>query len=265
MSVGKAYNSWTKSGLLEFYWGEHIHAGYYRHKSDDFKKAKIELIYQALNKFKIKNCKNILDVGCGIGGTCRILSKKFPTANIIGISISQEQIARAKELSKNYPNVSFKYADALKLPFKKNYFDLVWSCECGAHIKNKKQYVNELKRVSSDKIILMDWCLSDTLKPANNTEKKLVKRVQKQWQHAKFASVKEYKKLFGGNCKDEIWTQETKQSWIQAIQQGIINPLPVLLRPKTWFGVIRDIHGLWVLHRCFELKLVDFGVIYWKR
>jgi hypothetical protein len=29
-SVGREYDSWTKDGVLEHYWGEHIHLGYYR-------------------------------------------------------------------------------------------------------------------------------------------------------------------------------------------------------------------------------------------
>ncbi len=28
-SVGKEYDAWTNEGILEAYWGEHIHLGYY--------------------------------------------------------------------------------------------------------------------------------------------------------------------------------------------------------------------------------------------
>ena len=28
-SVAQSYDQWTKDGILEFYWGEHIHLGYY--------------------------------------------------------------------------------------------------------------------------------------------------------------------------------------------------------------------------------------------
>jgi MPBQ/MSBQ methyltransferase len=28
-SVGKEYDAWTSEGILEYYWGEHIHLGYY--------------------------------------------------------------------------------------------------------------------------------------------------------------------------------------------------------------------------------------------
>lgn len=28
-SVGREYDAWTNEGILEAYWGEHIHLGYY--------------------------------------------------------------------------------------------------------------------------------------------------------------------------------------------------------------------------------------------
>ena len=28
-NVGDEYDSWTQEGILEYYWGEHIHLGYY--------------------------------------------------------------------------------------------------------------------------------------------------------------------------------------------------------------------------------------------
>lgn len=28
-SVAKEYDAWTQDGILEYYWGEHIHLGYY--------------------------------------------------------------------------------------------------------------------------------------------------------------------------------------------------------------------------------------------
>ncbi len=35
-NVGEEYDAWTQEGILEHYWGEHIHLGYY---SDDERQA----------------------------------------------------------------------------------------------------------------------------------------------------------------------------------------------------------------------------------
>ena len=47
-SVANAYDQWTEDGILEFYWGEHIHPGHYglppRRKS--FLKAKEDFVHE---------------------------------------------------------------------------------------------------------------------------------------------------------------------------------------------------------------------------
>lgn len=32
-SVGREYDAWTDEGILEAYWGEHIHLGYYHEQA----------------------------------------------------------------------------------------------------------------------------------------------------------------------------------------------------------------------------------------
>lgn len=81
-SVGREYDSWTKEGILEYYWGEHIHLGYYNatemelgYKKKNFIQAKYDFIDEMLkfSKFSAPNDVStpfkVLDVGCGIGGT----------------------------------------------------------------------------------------------------------------------------------------------------------------------------------------------------
>ncbi|EOD35357.1 hypothetical protein EMIHUDRAFT_201398 [Emiliania huxleyi CCMP1516] len=80
-SVGEEYDAWTSEGILEYYWGEHIHLGYYE---EGQRKAPL---YGGKDFVEAK----VLDVGCGIGGTSRYIAKKFPSADVTGITISPEQ------------------------------------------------------------------------------------------------------------------------------------------------------------------------------
>ena len=80
-----------REGILEYYWGEHIHLGYYSeeerkkgYKKKDFKQAKFDFIDEMLSWSGARAPKRILDVGCGIGGTTRTLARKFPDAQIEG-------------------------------------------------------------------------------------------------------------------------------------------------------------------------------------
>merc|ERR1712087_814126 len=131
-TVGREYDAWTSEGILEYYWGEHIHLGYYEdgqrngpfYGGKDFIQAKYDFIDRMLDFSKAAAPKNVLDVGCGIGGTSRYLAKKFPQASVTGITISPEQQGRASSLAaeRGIANAKFELVDALKMKFADNSF-----------------------------------------------------------------------------------------------------------------------------------------------
>lgn len=98
--------------------------------------------------------KTMLDVGCHSGKFTHELSKKTPKTKIYGIDISKEAINYAK---KSYKNISFKVAEAKKLPFKNASFDLVTCLEVMEHIEKPNLVLKEIKRVIEDngKIIIL--------------------------------------------------------------------------------------------------------------
>ena len=80
-----------RDGILEYYWGEHIHLGYYTeeerargYKKKDFKQAKFDFVDEMLRWSGATSPSRVLDVGCGIGGTSRHLAAKFPGAQVQG-------------------------------------------------------------------------------------------------------------------------------------------------------------------------------------
>ena len=44
------------------------------------------------------------------------------------------------------PRTTAQVMDALKMEFPDNSFDLVWACESGEHMPDKKAYVDEMVR-----------------------------------------------------------------------------------------------------------------------
>lgn len=172
-TVGNEYDAWTREGILEYYWGEHIHLGYYNdeerrvgYKRKNFIKAKYDFIDEMAKfagmSFRADNALNILDVGCGIGGTSRYLAKNFgDKANVTGITLSPNQVERATALAKDraIDNVNFQVMDALNMDFPDNTFDVVWACESGEHMPDKKRYVEEMVRVlkPGGRIVIATW------------------------------------------------------------------------------------------------------------
>ena len=102
-TVASAYDAWTQDKLLERLWGEHIHLGFYSSgkKNIDFRIAKVQFVHELVKWSgldKLPKGSRILDVGCGIGGSSRILAKYYGF-NVTGITISPAQVKRARELT----------------------------------------------------------------------------------------------------------------------------------------------------------------------
>lgn len=92
---------------------------------------------------------HVLDIGCGLGGTSRMLAHKF-SANVKGIDITPEYIRTASLLSELIDlkeKTDFIHADALDLPFVSDSFDLVISQHTQMNIEDKEKFYSEIFRV----------------------------------------------------------------------------------------------------------------------
>lgn len=96
---------------------------------------------------KIKNGAKILEVGCGVGLTTRHIANKYDV-EIVGIDISRKMVSKAKERNRNIRNARFLVADAQKLPFKDNTFDIVFTESVIAFVPDKQKAIKEFKRVT---------------------------------------------------------------------------------------------------------------------
>jgi ubiquinone/menaquinone biosynthesis C-methylase UbiE len=91
----------------------------------------------------------VLDVGCGLGGPCRMLADKY-NCKTTGIDLSNEYIKTAKGLSKLVnldSKTSFIQGDATTLPFDDSTFDVVWTQHVQMNIPDKKMLYSEISRV----------------------------------------------------------------------------------------------------------------------
>ena len=135
-SVADSYDDWTNDGILEFYWGEHIHLGHYGSppRKKDFLKAKSDFVHEMVRwggLDKLPSGTTVLDVGCGIGGSSRMLAREYGFA-VTEVTLSPQQVRRAQELTAPEVNARFPVDDRL-VAFPDAGFHLVWSVEQDAH------------------------------------------------------------------------------------------------------------------------------------
>ncbi|TVQ43349.1 MAG: methyltransferase domain-containing protein [Gloeocapsa sp. DLM2.Bin57] len=273
-TVANSYDEWTEDGILEFYWGEHIHLGYYGSppQGKNFLQAKSDFVH-AMVKWggldKLPRGTTVLDVGCGIGGSSRILAKDYGFA-VTGITISPQQVKRAQELTPSEITAQFAVDDALNLSFGEGSFDVVWSIEAGPHMEDKAKFAQELMRVLKPGGILVvaDWnqrC--ESKKPLNFWEKLVMRQLLDQWSHPAFASIEGFAELLSatglvaGEVMTTDWTKETLPSWLDSIWQGIVRPKGLILFGFSGFlKSLREVPTILLMYLAFSTGLCRFGM-----
>lgn len=70
-----------------------------------------------------KQCRQILEIGCGTGEFSRMLSER--SEKILAIDLSPQMIRLAKNRSKLYPNIDFVAADAMTHHLADDQFDCI--------------------------------------------------------------------------------------------------------------------------------------------
>ena len=89
----------------------------------------------------------VLDVGCSFGYTCCLIAKKG--ARAYGDDINESLLEVAQELAEtNRLKVDFFRANAKRLPFPKETFDIVICSELIEHVVNWEKVVREITRVA---------------------------------------------------------------------------------------------------------------------
>lgn len=273
-SVANSYDQWTEDGILEFYWGEHIHLGHYGsppHRKD-FLVAKSDFVHEMVRwggLDKLPPQTTVLDVGCGIGGSSRILAKDYGF-KVTGITISPQQVQRAQELTPPELDAQFLVDDAMALSFPDASFDVVWSIEAGPHMPDKAIFAKELMRVLKPGGILVvaDWNQrDDRQKPLNFWEKPVMRQLLDQWSHPAFASIEGFSELLvatglvQGNVITADWTKETLPSWLDSIWQGIVRPQGLIRFGLPGFiKSLREVPTLLLMRLAFGTGLCRFGM-----
>lgn len=93
--------------------------------------------------------QTLLDVGSGIGGTCRYLAATFG-CQATGIDLTPEFCRIAEDLTRRTglaDRVVFQCGSALELPFEDASFDVVWTEHVQMNIADKQTFYREVFRV----------------------------------------------------------------------------------------------------------------------
>ena len=278
-SVARAYDEWTEDGILEFYWGEHIHLGHYGSppRRKDFRAAKSDFVHEMVRWGGLDRLPSgtiVLDVGCGFGGSSRMLARDYGFA-VTGVTISPRQVQRARQLTSEGLSAQFEVDDAMALSFPDASFDVVWSVEAGPHMPDKALFARELMRVlkPGGVLVLADWNQRDDRQtPLNFWEKPVMRQLLDQWSHPAFSSIEGFAELLAatgfvdGDVTTTDWTEQTLPSWLDSIWQGVARPQGLVRFGVSGFlKSVREVPTILLMRLAFGTGLCRFGMFRAKR
>ncbi|MGF1459317.1 MAG: methyltransferase domain-containing protein [Leptolyngbyaceae cyanobacterium] len=265
----------SSSALWENTWGEHMHHGYYgptgNQQKGDRSQAQVDLIDQLLNWAQIEPPKNILDAGCGIGGSALYLCHRYQ-AEVIGVTLSPAQAQRANEraaLAGLSDRAQFQVVDVLNTPFGDGEFDFIWSMESGEHYPDKAQFFRESYRLlkPGGRLLMATWCHRPTQSLAGDLTES--EQLHLSWLYQVYhlpyvLSVPDYAHLAQQAGLQQIrtadWSEAVAPFWDQVIASALQWEAITGLVQAGW-PAIQGALALGLMRWGFQRGLIRYGII----
>jgi ubiquinone/menaquinone biosynthesis C-methylase UbiE len=106
----------------------------------------IAKVRQCLSTIKLKNMRDALELGCGIGAVAAYLAATYEM-DAYGIDYDSEQIKIARRMHPETARLQYRVEDAAHLSFQDASFDLIVSQNVFHHIRDWQAVVKEIARV----------------------------------------------------------------------------------------------------------------------
>ncbi|MGB5962417.1 MAG: methyltransferase domain-containing protein [Coleofasciculaceae cyanobacterium] len=264
----------ASSGLWEQVWGEHMHHGYYGatgNEKKDRRQAQIDLIEELLIWAGIGQASNILDVGCGIGGSSLYLAEKF-NASATGITLSPIQAKRAAQRAQEADltsRVRFEVADALEMPFSDDSFDFVWSMESGEHMPDKQKFLAECYRVlkPGGTFLMATWChrpITPATGALTTEERQHLADIYRVYCLPYVISLPEYAEIADNLPFQDIrtadWSDAVEPFWDIVIDSAF-EPQALFALLQSGWGTIQAALSLGLMSRGYRRGLIRYGLL----
>ncbi|MFF4156516.1 SAM-dependent methyltransferase [Streptomyces sp. NPDC001678] len=140
-TIGEMYDQGSE--MLGALMGGSLHYGYWEGPDDDasMEEASERMTDLMVAKLRAGAGRRVLDVGCGTGRPALRLARATG-AEVVGVTISHEQVrlaTLAAEAEGLGDRVTFRYGDAVSLPFDPESFDAAWLFESLIHMADPQR------------------------------------------------------------------------------------------------------------------------------
>lgn len=113
---------------------------------------------ETLARLNLRPGERLLDVGCGTGALLKPLSERYPAALLVGVDPVPEMLTVAR---RRLPaEIDLRAGWAERLPFERERFDVVVSCNAFHYFQEPVAALREMRRVLAPggRLLITDWC-----------------------------------------------------------------------------------------------------------
>ncbi len=193
--MGEDYCHWSPS--------LNIHFGYFRRGMNPFNLEGTldRMTLEVMNRLAIAGGKkNVLDVGCGVGASSRLMARRQPGASFHGVTISPWQVAFGEKMNRETglaDRISLHEADFQKMPFPDSFANAAFAIEsaCYADGLDKSGLVHEISRVlkPGGRLVVVDGFRKHS-RPYSAFFEKIYRRYLSLWAVEELADIQLFEK-----------------------------------------------------------------------
>jgi SAM-dependent methyltransferase len=99
----------------------------------------------------------LLDAGCGSGEKTKVLARKCPQQNVVGLDLGVESLEKAVAKFGDLPNLDYVQGNVLEAPFKERQFDAGMSLGVLHHTSNTRAAFAKFRRLLKDETTCVIW------------------------------------------------------------------------------------------------------------
>lgn len=225
------------------HWG--MHFGFHDRAGMSHKEASLNLNRVLAEKVDLKPGARVLDAGCGVGGSSIWLAINRGV-NVVGITISEKQCAKAKQLAQRHgvsAKTEFFVRNYLKSGFADCTFDVVWAVESVCHAEHKLEFLKEAQRVlkRGGRVIIADGFLKK--EPLTASEAQEIDAWTHAWAVPALALIRDFAQQMTQVGFKNVNYQDVTQNvlpfsrWLYYRTKYFFLPLACVLH---WFGLLNQ-------------------------
>jgi len=175
-------------------WGEHIHHGLWQSRRETALEATRRLITEVVANAQLHAGDRVCDVGCGYGGTSRLLAHQYDT-QVTGLTVSRVQYQHARSLAADQENPTYLLRDWLDSQLESASFDAVIAIESSEHMADLAGFFAEAERVlkPAGRLVVCAWLTRE--KPRSLERRFLLEPICTQGRLQGMGSALEYQEL----------------------------------------------------------------------